>query len=276
MLNAFQSFPKRRSHQSQPTLYPISSSPEYPNAQNVLQFLKQSRITETTLSVEHVESLLNVLVLDGEIERVAHSHIRRESTSLNLFTSFLRSVPLSGIPGLSRTTPSLNPSVIQKINENTDPVRVPRDVRKERAQNGRKATRIQMNLLPRHEKRRLVGQNAKTAIPMTNQSENEGNPKLATTTVVKTRGNTRQRKGRSEPGQGRRDRKAEGILKTSPLPLPLTPDPNPMDPTGANSLDPSQKPRNLSNDQPPPLCSRNTITRASVPVMFTERSDQNV
>jgi len=36
----------------------------------VLQFLKQTRITETPLSVEHVESLLNVLVLDGEIERV--------------------------------------------------------------------------------------------------------------------------------------------------------------------------------------------------------------
>ncbi|KAF9647078.1 hypothetical protein BDM02DRAFT_3146353 [Thelephora ganbajun] len=64
------SFPKRRSHQSQPALYPISSLPEYPNAQNVLQFLKQTKITETPLSVEHVESLLNVLVLDGEIERI--------------------------------------------------------------------------------------------------------------------------------------------------------------------------------------------------------------
>ncbi|KAF9781359.1 RNA polymerase Rpc34 subunit-domain-containing protein [Thelephora terrestris] len=63
-------FPKRRTNQPQPALYPISSPPEYPNAKNVLQFLKQSRITETPLSVEHVESLLNVLVLDGEIERI--------------------------------------------------------------------------------------------------------------------------------------------------------------------------------------------------------------
>ena len=85
VLNILQSFPKRRSNQSQATLYPISSLPEYPNAQNVLQFLKQSRITETTLSVEHVESLLNVLVLDGEIERVTRSHIRHGSPSLKLF-----------------------------------------------------------------------------------------------------------------------------------------------------------------------------------------------
>ncbi|KAF9653354.1 hypothetical protein BDM02DRAFT_3125777 [Thelephora ganbajun] len=48
----------------------IDSLPEYQNAQNVLQFLKQTKITETPLSVEHVESLLNVPVLDGEIERI--------------------------------------------------------------------------------------------------------------------------------------------------------------------------------------------------------------
>ncbi|KAI8972446.1 RNA polymerase Rpc34 subunit-domain-containing protein [Trametes punicea] len=51
-------------------LYPISAAPAYPTAQQVLTFLSKSRITETQLNVEHVEMLLNVLVLDGEIERV--------------------------------------------------------------------------------------------------------------------------------------------------------------------------------------------------------------
>ncbi|KAI0363406.1 hypothetical protein BV20DRAFT_1058085 [Pilatotrama ljubarskyi] len=51
-------------------LYPISAAPSYPTAQQILTFLSKSRITETQLSVEHVEMLLNVLVLDGEIERV--------------------------------------------------------------------------------------------------------------------------------------------------------------------------------------------------------------
>ncbi|KAF4574763.1 34-kDa subunit of RNA polymerase III (C) [Pleurotus pulmonarius] len=67
-----QSFPKRRSssQSQQPVLYSISKAPEYPTAQNVRTFLKQSRITETDLSVEHIEMLLNVLVLDGEIEKL--------------------------------------------------------------------------------------------------------------------------------------------------------------------------------------------------------------
>ncbi|PIL32108.1 hypothetical protein GSI_06814 [Ganoderma sinense ZZ0214-1] len=51
-------------------LYPISAAPAYPTTQQVLTFLSKSRITETQLSAEHVEMLLNVLVLDGEIERV--------------------------------------------------------------------------------------------------------------------------------------------------------------------------------------------------------------
>ncbi|KAI0768266.1 RNA polymerase Rpc34 subunit-domain-containing protein [Trametes elegans] len=51
-------------------LYPISASPAYPTAQQILTFLSKSRITETQLSVEHVEMLLNVLVLDGDVERV--------------------------------------------------------------------------------------------------------------------------------------------------------------------------------------------------------------
>ncbi|KAI0718542.1 RNA polymerase Rpc34 subunit-domain-containing protein [Cerioporus squamosus] len=51
-------------------LYPISGGPQYPTAQQVQGFLSKSRITETELTVEHVETLLNVLVLDGDIERV--------------------------------------------------------------------------------------------------------------------------------------------------------------------------------------------------------------
>ncbi|KAH9937795.1 RNA polymerase Rpc34 subunit-domain-containing protein [Epithele typhae] len=51
-------------------LYPISAAPQYPTAQQVMTFLSKSRITETQLSVEHVEMLLNVLVLDGDVERV--------------------------------------------------------------------------------------------------------------------------------------------------------------------------------------------------------------
>ena len=33
-------------------------------------FLNKSRITETQLTVEHVEVLLHVLVLDGDVEKV--------------------------------------------------------------------------------------------------------------------------------------------------------------------------------------------------------------
>jgi DNA-directed RNA polymerase III subunit RPC6 len=32
--------------------------------------LRQARLTETELSVEHIEMLLDVLVLDGEVEKV--------------------------------------------------------------------------------------------------------------------------------------------------------------------------------------------------------------
>ncbi|KAI0718540.1 RNA polymerase III subunit Rpc34 [Cerioporus squamosus] len=67
------SVPKRRGGDLPSTtqqLYPISASPQYPTAQQILAFLIQSRITETQLTVEHVESLLNVLVVDGEVERV--------------------------------------------------------------------------------------------------------------------------------------------------------------------------------------------------------------
>jgi hypothetical protein len=65
-----QSFPKRRSEQTSTQLFSIANAPQYPTAQTIQQFLKQSRITETELSVDHIEMLLNVLVLDGDVEKV--------------------------------------------------------------------------------------------------------------------------------------------------------------------------------------------------------------
>ena len=74
-----QSTPKQKhadsaSSGTQP-LFPISAAPQYPTAPQIQSFLSKSRITETELTVEHVETLLNVLVLDGEIERVSLSPI---------------------------------------------------------------------------------------------------------------------------------------------------------------------------------------------------------
>ncbi|KAF9076414.1 RNA polymerase Rpc34 [Rhodocollybia butyracea] len=64
------SFPKSRARKSDGAVYPISKSPKYPTAQQVKNALKQARLTETDLTVEHVEILLNVLVLDGELEKL--------------------------------------------------------------------------------------------------------------------------------------------------------------------------------------------------------------
>ncbi|KAF5370019.1 hypothetical protein D9758_001262 [Tetrapyrgos nigripes] len=64
------SFPQRRTHHTEGALYPISKSPQYPTAQQIRNALRQARLTDIDLSVEHVEMLLNVLVLDGEIEKL--------------------------------------------------------------------------------------------------------------------------------------------------------------------------------------------------------------
>ncbi|KAK7470880.1 34-kDa subunit of RNA polymerase III (C) [Stygiomarasmius scandens] len=64
------SFPQRRTHHAEGALYPISRSPQYPTAQQIRNALRQARLTDIELSVEHVETLLNVLVLDGEIEKL--------------------------------------------------------------------------------------------------------------------------------------------------------------------------------------------------------------
>ncbi|KAF9224757.1 hypothetical protein BS17DRAFT_778990 [Gyrodon lividus] len=70
------SFPKqpgksgKRSSQSQQRLYAIGAAPSYPSAQQIQHFLSKSKITETELGVEHIEMLLRVLELDGEIEKI--------------------------------------------------------------------------------------------------------------------------------------------------------------------------------------------------------------
>ncbi|KIJ16323.1 hypothetical protein PAXINDRAFT_168469 [Paxillus involutus ATCC 200175] len=67
------SFPKqsgKRSSQSQQRLYAIGAAPSYPSAPQIQHFLSKSKITETELGVEHVEMLLRVLELDGEIEKI--------------------------------------------------------------------------------------------------------------------------------------------------------------------------------------------------------------
>ncbi|KAJ6629209.1 RNA polymerase Rpc34 subunit-domain-containing protein [Mycena sp. CBHHK59/15] len=64
------SFPKQRAQGREGALYPISNAPKYPTAAQVHNTLRMARLTETELSVEHVEMLLNVLVLDGEIEKL--------------------------------------------------------------------------------------------------------------------------------------------------------------------------------------------------------------
>ncbi|KAI6110791.1 RNA polymerase Rpc34, partial [Pisolithus croceorrhizus] len=67
------SFPKQNSKrlaQNQIRLYAIGAAPSYPSAQQIQHFLSKSKITETELGVEHVEMLLRVLELDGEIEKI--------------------------------------------------------------------------------------------------------------------------------------------------------------------------------------------------------------
>ncbi|KAG2160031.1 RNA polymerase Rpc34 subunit-domain-containing protein [Suillus bovinus] len=66
------SFPKQSSKASQNEykLYSVGTAPSYPSAQHIQHFLSKSKITETQLGVEHVEMLLRVLELDGEIEKL--------------------------------------------------------------------------------------------------------------------------------------------------------------------------------------------------------------
>jgi len=175
-------------------------------------------------------------------------------------------VPLSGILRRSQTMLNLNPSVAPKANENTDPARIVVVIGKARARNGRTATRNWMTPLPHRERRRVVGQNAETAILTANQNENDENPKLATTAITKTRRKSRRINGRS--GLSRTNRKAENDLRMSPPPPRPTLVRNPVDLPDVDgpevfppSQDRNQTPRNSPNDLPPLHRSRNTITR---------------
>jgi DNA-directed RNA polymerase III subunit RPC6 len=85
LINSFKSFPKRRGEGAEGVLYGISNSPEYPTAQHIRNSLRKARLTETDLSVEHVEMLLNVLILDGEIEKVCYKLPMYTENSRGLF-----------------------------------------------------------------------------------------------------------------------------------------------------------------------------------------------
>lgn len=100
-----QSFPKqsgKRSSHSQQRLYAIGAAPSYPSAQQIQHFLSKSKITETELGVEHVEMLLRVLELDGEVEKVFTS-ITAFSWSCSWRCRYPRSQRLHGIPRQNRT-----------------------------------------------------------------------------------------------------------------------------------------------------------------------------
>lgn len=64
------SFPRHSTGDKQGALFPVGSQPDYPTAQKIRSALQRVHLTDTDLSEEHVESLLNVLILDGEIERI--------------------------------------------------------------------------------------------------------------------------------------------------------------------------------------------------------------
>ncbi|KZT02415.1 uncharacterized protein LAESUDRAFT_661947 [Laetiporus sulphureus 93-53] len=70
------SFPKTLQGQDSRSrqVYPLSYS-SYPNAQQILNFLKKSGVTETDLTVEHIQILLEVLIWDGKIEKIPALHI---------------------------------------------------------------------------------------------------------------------------------------------------------------------------------------------------------
>ncbi|TFY71775.1 hypothetical protein EVG20_g1229 [Dentipellis fragilis] len=68
------SFPKQKNSDDVPAsslpLYSISDAPAYPTATQITGFLSKSKITETQLTEDHVEMLLNVLILDGDVEKI--------------------------------------------------------------------------------------------------------------------------------------------------------------------------------------------------------------
>lgn len=157
------------------------------------------------------------------------------STLTGPFSRSLPTAHLSGILRPSPTTQSLNPSAIQKANENRDPVRTGVAVRKPRARNDRIAIRNRAILLPRHGKR-AANRNARKATPTANQSESEKNLNPVTTAVRRTkkgiiRGNTKN----GSLGQSRKNRKERSNPRTIPPLLLPTLVPNLMEARSAKN-----------------------------------------
>jgi hypothetical protein len=84
---------------------------------------------------------------------------------------------------------SPNPNAIPKASENTDLARTAMVVRRANTRNGTTAIRNWTIPLPRQEKRRVAGRNAKTVILTADESGNDRKPKLATMTTTKARRN---------------------------------------------------------------------------------------
>ncbi|MCO5585526.1 hypothetical protein L7F22_039459 [Adiantum nelumboides] len=72
---ASKTWPGKRGESRDPSdrpIYPASHINSLPTASTCLQFLKKSNITDTDLQVENVQSLLDVLVYDGKVEKIPH------------------------------------------------------------------------------------------------------------------------------------------------------------------------------------------------------------
>ncbi|TBU23658.1 RNA polymerase Rpc34 subunit-domain-containing protein [Dichomitus squalens] len=70
------SFPKATQGEDTPVrqLYPLTHS-SYPTASQILELIKKIRVTETELTVHHVEMILEVLILDGKTEKIPAFHV---------------------------------------------------------------------------------------------------------------------------------------------------------------------------------------------------------
>ena len=149
--------------------------------------LSPAHFSSLSLCIRRFLRCNRMLVLDGEIERVAHSR----SSWVTLAQPFSQDSCvwcLYGIPGLSRTTES-------------ESERRSKNKRKHRSGEGAEGCKKRMSTTrqdsdtdpadsasPPRSKRRAAGRNPKTAVPVRSRSETNGNPKLVMTTVAKTRG----------------------------------------------------------------------------------------
>lgn len=72
---ASKTWPGKRDESRDPSdrpIYPASHINSLPTASTCLHFLKNANITDTDLQVENVQSLLDVLVYDGKVEKIPH------------------------------------------------------------------------------------------------------------------------------------------------------------------------------------------------------------